>query len=207
MSTSRYASYNARNIYQHFTKQKALFLCIDALDLKSRDEPAPKMKLRLCEFDTTQDEHERMKTQIDVFLSAGEFLRLCHDVLNGVTSRKKRMAEGKANAGYFEKYGGTTKPQVISTKLTLVDGIGEDADFAFLATTGPGRVTSIGGIVPAAPGTPEAPDVPTTSVFVNMKNDDLKELCLIGQAYLQSFISMDLAERLAVVRGSRVQKK
>ena len=102
---------------------------------------------------------------------------------------------------YFENFGGTTAQPITSVKLSVVNGMGEKPCFAFVATSGPGELTSSGGIVPVKSKKPEQ------SIFINMPNDDLKEMCLIGRAYAEQYVQLDLQSRLAEVQKLKSQWK
>lgn len=197
-----YAALNTRNIYERITDKKGLFLCIDALDFKklSSGEPSPRMKMRFCAFDKEKNEGGKVEQQIDIYVPLQHFLLLCHDVLSGVLARRQaqnKAGESPSYATYFENYGGSSALPILSTKLAVVNGMGASANFAFLATAGPGELTSTGGIIP------KRDQKPTQSIFINMPNDELKEFCLIGRAYAEQYIGLDLQARLSVIRNQR----
>lgn len=203
-----YASFNSRNIYEYFTPSHALFLCIDALDFKSKSsgEPDPRLKIRLCNYDESLPVKKRISSDLSVYLPLPRFLLLAHDVLNGVALSKKRAsAAGQAKEkypAYFVQYGGIYTEPVRSTKFILTNGLGT-AQFAFLASVGPGVINKNGGISPVAPGGDKNSQVataPLQSIFINMPDDTLKEFCLIGQAYANQYIALDLQTRLHEVR-------
>lgn len=194
-----YATYNQRTIYSRITGWREIFLSIDALDFVNlkTGEPNPCMKVRCCEFDSKLADREKITGEVQSYIPLGKFLVLCNDVLSGVMSRRKRTAGRDRKEPYFKHYGGSISDTIISTRLALVDGQGEDADFAFLATSGQGTKGRNGLI------TPKAGAEPTASIFINMPNDKLKEFCLIGQAYVQQYIALDLQQRLEAVRNMR----
>lgn len=202
-----YKEYNSRNIFEKITSRTALFLCVDALDFNSRTtgEPNPKMKVRCCNYDVDKPVGERIINEIDSYIPISKFLLLCHDVLNGTAyKRKTLLAKAKdsleyKNAVYFQNYGGSYGPPVTATRFALVNGAGGEG-FAFLASSGPGKTTKAGAILPLSKN--EGGTAPTT-VFVNLSNDDLKEFCLIGKAYIEQFIGLDLTSRLRIVREQR----
>jgi hypothetical protein len=108
---------------------------------------------------------------------------------------------------YFEQYGGTKKPPITSTKFSVVNGLGEQASFAFLANSGPGKIVPTGGIVPIRPNEAGPGAAPSSSIFINMPDDSLKEFCLIGRAYAEQFIGLDLQTKLSIVRDHRQSYK
>lgn len=194
-----YANYNQRSIYSRMTGWRALYLSIDALDFKNLNTGAPNpcMKVRCCEFDTALADGEKITGEVQSYIPIGEFLVFCNDVLSGVMSRMKRAATNHAKEPYYKHFGGSISDTITSTRLALVDGLGEDADFAFLATTGQG-VKATTGLITPKPGV-----APAVSIFINMPNKELKEFCIIGQAYVQQFIALDLQQRLESVRSMR----
>lgn len=208
-----FASYNSRNIFEHFTNKRALFLCIDALDFKSKSsgEAAPRLKIRCCDYDTSKPTYQRITSEVDAYIPISKFMLLSHDVLSGVYFRQKQARTAQPKPGdkylpYFEYFGGSSQydrqtPHIISTRFALVNGMGNDAEFAFLATSGPGKISGTGGIIPLPKD--EGGSSPTQSIFINMPNDTLKEFCLIGTAYIEQFIAFDLEARLNVVRSQR----
>ena len=207
-----YAALNSRNIYDRITNKCAFFLCIDALDFKklSTGQPAPRMKMRFCTFNSENIAGAKITGEVNIYIPLPHFLLLCHDVLNG-TYAKRQMALLKQvgeqsdvfrRAVYFENFGGTTSQPITSVKLSVVNGMGEIPPcFAFVATSGPGELTSSGGIVPVKNKKPEQ------SIFINMPNDDLKEMCLIGRAYAEQYVQLDLQSRLAEVQKLKSQWK
>lgn len=203
---TNYTNYNSRNIFEYFTPKKALFLCIDALDFKdAKGDSAPRLKVRCCSHDDTLSEGTRMTDEVTAYIPIGTFLVFAHNILSGVYMRGKRASSDKYTT-YFEHYGGSRTPTVTSTKLALVNGMSETANFALLATSGPGEVTPLGGIIPQR----QKPDVPPSevkSIFINMPDDKLKEFCLIGQAYIEQYIAIDLQLRLGTVRKQRESYK
>ena len=195
---------NSRNIYERITDKRAMFLCIDALDFKklSTGQPAPRMKLRFCTFNNEVSSGAKITGEVNIYIPLPHFLLLCHDVLSGTLAKrqlallKQHGEQGDAfrHATYFENFGGTTAQPITAVKLSVVNGLGEKPCFALVATAGPGELTSIGGIVPLKNTKPEQ------SIFINMPNDDLKEMCLIGRAYAEQYIQLDLQSRLVEVR-------
>lgn len=181
-----------------------MFLCIDALDFKklSTGQPAPRMKLRFCTFNNEVSSGTKITGEVNVYIPLPHFLLLCHDVLNGTLAKrqlvllKQHGEQGGAfrHATYFENFGGTTTQPITAVKLSVVNGLGEKPCFALVATAGPGELTSIGGILPLKNTKPEQ------SIFINMPNEDLKEMCLIGRAYAEQYIQLDLQSRLVEVR-------
>lgn len=200
-----YSSYNSRNIFEYFSRSRALLLCIDALDFTDgKGAAAPRMKVRCCNYDDSLKEGSRITDEVDVYIPISRFLVLTHDILTGVAARKKRLPEGADKyATFFEHYGGAKGASVTSTKLALVNGCNDNASFAFLATSGPGKLTSKGGIIPAGKDGADMGGAPQKSIFINIPDDKLKEFCLIGKAYTEQFIALDLQDRLSAVRKQR----
>lgn len=206
-----YAALNSRNIYERITDKRALFLCIDALDFKRRStgQPAPRMKMRFCTFNSENTAGAKITGEVNIYIPLPHFLLLCHDVLNGTYAKRQMSLLKQAGeqsdvfrrASYFENFGGTTAQPITSVKLSVVNGMGEKPCFAFVATSGPGELTSSGGIVPVKSKKPEQ------SIFINMPNDDLKEMCLIGRAYAEQYVQLDLQSRLAEVQKLKSQWK
>lgn len=197
---SDYASYNLRNIYERITPYNILTLSIDALDFvnKTSGAPAPRMKLRFCKLESEQsgNSNPHVDKEISAYITTGKFLVFAHNVLTGVyAAQKRRNHDG--NTVYFENYGGTYGDNVSSVRLTLVDGDSPTASFAFLATRSEATINRLGGISPKK-GSPLL-----ASIRILMPNDDLKELCLIGKAYIEQYIALDLSERLNAVRKQR----
>lgn len=194
----KYADYNQRTIYKKMNEKRSLLLCLDALDMViGHGEPNPCMRVQMSNLDITKESGQRASS-CSFFIPAQRFLLLSQNILFGVYSRqKKTRSNNPGQSAYFEQYGGGIKDNaVISRKLTLVDGMGS-ASFAFVGTEGPGVNSKTGGFAPK-PG-----EKPTFSCFINMQDDELKEFCLIGKAYLDSYIQMDLARRLPFIRNQR----
>lgn len=192
-----FAIYNDRNIYTRITAKSGIFLSIDALDFKSKStgEAKPCMKIRCAQYDNNRASGSKETAEISTYIPLPKFLRFCHETLMGVYVKRKKD-EVSGQRAYFTHYGGETHKPVVSRQLSLVDGLG-NASFAFLATEGPGIMTAEGGI------TPEKGAPPTKSIFINMGDDELKEFCLIGKAYAEQFVNIDLQRRLMSVRQMR----
>lgn len=204
LGKSRFAEMNSRNIYERVTGQRALFLCIDALDFvsKSTGEPSPRLRVRCCNYDDHRPSGQKITDEVDAYIPIGKFLVLANDVLTGTLSKKKQFAQKDASsakhASYFDHFGGAYAPDVVSVRFSVVNGMDDKTSaFAFLATSGPGEIGKNGGIAPKKNSSP------TKSIFINMPNDELKEFCLIGKAYIEQFIALDLQSRLASVRKMR----
>lgn len=179
-------------------EKRSLLLCLDALDMVSiHGEPNPCLRVQMSNLDISKENGQRA-TSCSFFIPAQRFLLLTQNILFGVYSRqKKARSNSSSQSAYFEQYGGSIKDNmIVSRKLTLVDGMGS-ASFAFVGTEGPGVNSKNGGFAPK-PG-----EKPTFSCFVNMQDDELKEFCLIGKAYLDGYIQMDLARRLPFIRNQR----
>ena len=204
--SDNYSNYNSRNIFEYFTPTKALFLCLDALDfMDSKGSPDPKMKIRCCVHDDNLAEGQRITQDISSYIPIGKFLVLTHDILSGNAMKRRRIAEQAGNEYpcYFEHYGGTKKQEIISTKFSLVNGSGMQSSFAFLMTSGPGKTTKTGGIIPIAKSDTQVNDAVCKKIYVALPDEKLKEFCLIGQAYVEQFIALDLQTRLSLVRKQR----
>lgn len=210
MSFPNFSEVNSRNIFTHITDKRAMFLCLDALDFKKRStgEPAPRMKVRCCNYDKANSNGAKITEEVDAYIPIGEFLVFCHNLLSGVYSRQKTHRQTTpsqskiAGAEFYSNYGGSYGDPIISTKFSLVPGMG-DAEFAFLATAGPGQVGPNGSIRPApcVPG-----GVQVTSIFINMPNDKLKEFCLIGKTYIEQYVALDLQARLSTIHDLRAKQ-
>ena len=196
-----------RNIYKYTTRERMLVMSMDAFDFYTKDGPAPKMKITCSNYDVKRTEGARITDSVDAYIPLPKFLVLAHDIEAGVLARKK-MARGDApqtgaaNEPYFCHFGGTfTKngdpSTCVSRRLTLVEGLGS-ASFAFVATAGPGEVDQKTGLI-----VPKAGTKPTVSVFINMPDDKLKELSIIGRIYAEQFIGLLLQEQLKSVRQQR----
>ena len=195
----QFAYYNLRTIYKKMNEKRSLLLCIDALDMVTEHgEPNPCMKFQMSNLDISKETGQRADI-CSFFIPAARFLLLTHNVLSGVYSRQKKEAlkRGSTQNHYFEQYGGGFKNNmIVSRSLSLVDGLGQAA-FAFVGTEGAGVNTKNGGF------SPKTGEKPTFSCFVNMPDDELKELCLIGKAYLDSYIQIELSRRLPFIRNQR----
>lgn len=203
MKQVSYRDLNARNIFDHTTDKRLLLLCIDALDY----DP-PRLKVRCAEFDADKPECSRITNEVDAYIPIGRFLVLAHDITHGVIAKKKRDAEahGMKNPVYFEQFGGdypnaAGTNQCISRRLALVNGLGSAASFAFLATAGPGAVGTNGMIKPIAGVKP------TSSIFINMPDEKLKEFALVGKMYIEQFAGLRLQAQLDTVRRVRDAQK
>ena len=64
-------------------------------------------------------------------------------------------------------------------------------------SAGEGTITRTKAIIPKEGVKPH------TSLFFNMPDDEIKELCLIGQAYVDKYIALDMESRLLAVRAMR----
>lgn len=186
---------NARNIYEHITDKRMLLLCIDGLDM---DEP--KIKLRFCNIDKDNSPGSKLD-EITCYMNIGKFLVFANDVLSGLMLAKKRQAEKteQKHPVYYEAFSGTYDPP-LSKNLQLVNGMG-DAPFALVASIREGFVGENKIIKPVAGAKP------ISSVFINTSAEDLKEMALIGQTYIEQYIGLMLREKLAVVRKQRSEYK
>ena len=204
LGRSRFAEMNSRNIYERITGQRALFLCIDSLDFisKSSGEPSPRLRVRCCNYDERKESGGKITDEVDAYIPIGKFLVLANDVLSGSLAKRKQIAQkdGSANrhTSYFDHFGGSYSPEIVSIRFSVVSGMDDKTSaFAFLATSGPGEVGKNRGIAPKKNSSP------TKSIYINMPNDELKEFCLIGKAYIEQYIALDLRTRLATVRKQR----
>ena len=50
---------------------------------------------------------------------------------------------------------------------------------------------------------PKSGAKPTANIYINIPDDDLKELVLVGDAYIKAFIQSDLERRLDALRELR----
>lgn len=194
-----YAELNAKVIYEKITKNRALFLCIDTLDFKkNNNEPNPKVKIRSCIYDDTKPAGERILSEIDTFIPIGRFLLLAHNILSGVYAKEQRS--DKKPKEYFTQYGGSYGPPVISTKFSIVDGNKNNAHFSLLSQSCSGVKTAKGAILPSHEG---ASGAEQKTVIISMTDDELKEFCLIGKAYIEQYISLDIRARLATIHEQK----
>lgn len=180
------------------TDSRGLYLGIDGLDFMRKGDPNPCMKLRGCYYDKNRPKEQRMTQSVDCYLPIGRFLVFAHDMLGGQFVKRKaaQMKSGKKDP-YFTQYGGRADGNtVVARRLARVDGLGENL-FAFTLSEGEGRQTLTGAILP------KEGVKPRTSLFFNMPSDELKEMCLLGQAYINQYIAIDLQNRLTAVRAMR----
>lgn len=195
-----FASFNARNIYKYITDKRALFLCLDALDFKDTSgEPNPCLKIRCCEIDKSATAGARISAEVDTYLPMSEFLVLTQDVVSGsfLAIKKNRNDSQKYSAPYFTHFGGSGSNGTLKSRcFSVVDGLG-DCAFAFLATCGDGTRGAHGQIQPLPGKKPDA------SIFINLPNSKLKEFLLVGKAYLEAYIALDLEYRLSKIRNQR----
>ena len=195
--TTDYSRFNSRNIYEKITDKRALFLCLDALDFSAPSgAPSPRLKVRCCNYDSDLAAGEKITSEVDAFIPLSKFLVLCHNILTGVYYRQKVKNAGASSSPYFTHFGGTVGPPICSKRFAVVDGKG-DASFAFLATSGAGSLGKNSEITPAKGASPDQ------SIFINMPDDEMKEFCLIGKAYAEQYIALDLETRLKEVRRQR----
>lgn len=200
LSEDNFASYNLRNIYSRITEKRSIFLSIDALDMVSNSgAPYPCMKVSMANIDLQQGKGNRAESEM-FFIPLQRFLLLCHDVLSGNMAKQKMLAmkSGVKGTVYFEQKGGgkNTSGEVLARRLSVVDGLG-DAYFAFLGSVIEASFGKNGSVVPNAGASPKL------SLFMNMPNDELKEFCLMGQAYAQAYIQAELQRRLPIIRNER----
>lgn len=207
----KFAAYNLRNIYERITPYNGVFLSVDALDFisKSSGAPSPRMKIRLCKFEPQAESQTpdaalpsfKIQNEISVYIPIGKFLVLAHNVLGGYYASKIR-ASSKASpqtvVTLFEHYGGTYGQSVSSIKFALTSSTSDKMMFAFRASRGEGELNRFGGITPKAN---KSKDI--ESIAISMPNDEIKEFCLIGKAYIEQYIAMDLQYRLGAVRTQR----
>ena len=209
-----YRAMNMRNIYKYTTRERMLVMSMDAFDFYTKDGPAPKMKITCSNYDITRTEGGRVTDSVDSYIPLPKFLVLAHDIETGVLARKKRdrphqVAEAApglqakvASQPYFSHFGGTfpkgNDPSTcVAKKLAIVDGLGT-ASFAFLATAGPGEVDQKTGLI-----VPKSGSKPAASIFINIPDDKLKEISIIGRVYSEQFIGLLLREQLQAVRQQR----
>lgn len=194
-----FVNFNQRYIYQYMTDSRGLFLSIEALDMKrANGEANPCVKLKGTQYSGEGEAGSKVSKCVDMYLPIGKFLVFSHDLLGGVFARRKQSNQkaGKSEP-YFSIFGGSTKNgNVESRKMALVDGKGS-ATFAIIMTAGEGTLTKTKAIIPKEGVKPH------TSLFFNMPDDEIKELCLIGEAYVDKYIASDLERRLLAVRSMR----
>lgn len=200
LTEENFASYNLRNIYSRITEKRSIFLSIDALDMVSNSgAPYPCMKVSMSNIDLQKGKGDRADTEM-FFIPLQRFLLLCHDVLSGnmVKQKKLAMKSGAKGTVYFEQKGGgkNTSGEILARRFSVVDGLG-DAYFAFLGSVTPASFGKNGSVVPNAGASPKL------SLFMNMPNDELKEFCLIGQAYAQEYIHAEFQRRMPIIRNER----
>lgn len=195
----RYSAYNQRNIYQKITGKHGLLLSIDAMDFIGPDGfPSPHMKLRCYEYDAKKSDGTKVTGQVDTFLPLQTFLRFTHGVLQGQYLRDLRYNHNDLpdDHSFFEYFSGTPGTPPISKRLRLIAGSSE-TDFAILATSGMGEIGPNGIVFPVR-GTKL-----TNSIYIHMSQDDLCEMCMMGQLYAQEYIRRDLPRRLHIIRECR----
>lgn len=200
---SSYKEYNNRNIFRFTTRERMLLMSIDAFDFYDSDGPAPRMKIRCCNYNAKNPPGSRITDEVPSYIPLGKFLVLAHDIESGVLAGRKREAQrnGQQSAKYFDHYGGTysdnkERPS-ISRRLSIVNGLG-NATFAIVATEGLGEVDTKTGLI-----VPQKGSKPLRSIFINLPDDQLKELSIIGRIYAEQFIGMLLEEQLGMVRKNR----
>ena len=192
-----YTALNARYIYRYVTQKSQIIVSLDALDLDD-----PKVKIAFQKYDRNEPAGSRVKSDITFYLPLPTALRFCHDVLDGVYySRKVRKnPQVPDRSAYFDKYGGKAHDdgQVICTHLTLVDDNYKQTNFAFAAYAGPGEKNASTGAI-----LPKRGCKPITSIYINMPDDDIKEMALLIDAYCRAFIQTDIESRLERIRKQR----
>ena len=163
------------------------------------------MKIKFIIHDDARAEGARITDEVSIYIPIGKFLVLAHDVLSGVYARKKRDAiqAGAKYPTYFEHYGGSRTAPITFTRFALLNGKTESAEFAFLATSGAGKLTATGGIQPVGKAEAGASDIHESSIFINMPDEKLKEFLLIGKAYIEQYVALDIQGRLESVRAQR----
>lgn len=192
-------TFNQRYVYQYMTDSRALFLSIEALDMKRPGgDPNPCVKLKGTQYNSTGEPGSKVSKEVDIYIPMGKFLVFTHDLLGGVFARRKlHNRKTGSTEPYLTIFGGSARNgKVESRKMTLVDGKGAAA-FAIVISAGEGTLTRTKAIIPKEGAKPY------TSLFFNMPDDEIKELCLIGQAYVDKFIGQDLERRLLAVRAMR----
>lgn len=192
-------SFNQRYIYQYMTDARGLYLSIEALDLKRPNgDPNPCVKLKGTQYNSAGEPGSKVSKEVDIYIPIGRFLVFAHDLLGGVFARRKlhNQKAGRTEP-YFSIFGGSSHDgKVEARKLALVDGKGP-ASFAIIMSAGEGTMTRTKAIIPKEGVKPH------TSLFFNMPDDEIKELCLIGQAYVDKYIALDMESRLLAVRAMR----
>ncbi len=209
MSADRttYQEYNNRNIFRMTTKDRMLLMSIDAFDFYDKDGPAPRMKIRCCNYDVQKPPGARITDEVASFIPLGKFLVLTHDIEAGVLARRQKDAKqhNRLNESYFNHYGGVfsgnSQQPTVSRRLSIVDGLGS-ASFAFVASESVGEIDGRTGLI-----TPKKGEKPLRSIFINMPDDQLKELSIIGRIYAEQFIGLLLQEQLGMVRKHRQEYK
>lgn len=197
-----YKKINSRCVYKYTGQKTQLLLYIDSFRL----DP-PSIKMITQKYDKNAPEGQRVLAQIETYIPFPAFLRISNDVLRGVYLAEKRKREKlNSEAGiqidprnltpYFEKWGGTQKEGSLYARvISIIDDTYGKTSFAISTVYGYGErggnreIRLKRGVKPLQ------------SIYIAIPDTDLKELCLIGTAYIESYIQLDLQNRLCSVEA------
>lgn len=153
-------------------------------------------KVHLCfaSYDMKLPAGQRQTNSVHIYIAVDEFLNLCMKMASGELRymMQQRKKEG-SNDPLYKCLGGTSAEKLKKIGRTRPDGMslsrtaellcGKNADFLFVANSGPGETNKTGLIVPRFGNKPE------NHVSVSMTWDNFAGLMLTTKAHYEAWLA------------------
>lgn len=160
-------------------------------------------KVHLCfaSYDMKLPAGQRQTNSVHIYIAVDEFLNLCMKMASGelrymMQQRKKEGSKdplykclGGTSAEKLKKIG-RARPDGMSQSRTAELLCGKNADFLFVANSGPGETNKTGLIVPRFGNKPE------NHVSVSMTWDNLAGLMLVTKAHYEAWLATKYAREV-----------
>lgn len=153
-----------------------------------------KVHLGFATYDTKLPAGQRQTNSVHIYIAVDEFLELCRKLSSG--EMRQMVAQRKKSgdkAPLYKCLGGTSAEKLAKLNRTRPDGMslsrtaelhcGKNADFLFVANSGPGETNKTGLIVPKFGGDPE------NHVAVSMAWDTFAGFMLTTKAHYEAWLA------------------
>ena len=125
-----------------------------------------KVHLGFATYDTKLPAGQRQTNSVHIYIAVDEFLELCRKLSSGeMRQRVAQMKKSEEKAPLYKCLGGTSAEKLTKIDRARPDGMslsrtaelhcGKNADFLFVANSGPGETNKTGLIVPRFGNKPE----------------------------------------------------
>lgn len=171
-----------------------------------------KVYLGFATYDTKFPAGQRQTNSVHIYIAVDEFLELCRKLSSGeMQQRVAQMKKAEEKAPLYKCLGGTSAEKLTKIDRARPDGMslsrtaelhcGKNADFLFVANSGPGESNKTGLIVPRFGNKPE------NHVAISMTWDAFSGFMLTTKAHYETWLAAWYAKRDAAAKPARQPKR